>query len=64
MIIGSIKDAFTSTDPQMVELWTQMFRQASVMTQQGEASIQGPMVQGTSQPQRYPNDEIVEPSPA
>jgi hypothetical protein len=26
MIIGSIKDAFTSTDPQMVELRTQMFR--------------------------------------
>jgi hypothetical protein len=34
------------------------------MTQQGEASIQGPTVPGTSQPQRYPADEIVEPSPA
>jgi hypothetical protein len=63
MIIGSIKDAFTSTDPQMVELRTQMFRQASVMTQQGEASIQEPTVPGTSQPQRYPTNEIVEPSP-
>jgi hypothetical protein len=50
MIIGSIKYAFTSTDPQMVELQTQMFCQVGVMTQQGEASVQGPTVPGTSQP--------------
>jgi hypothetical protein len=33
------------------------------MTQQGEASVQEPTVPGTSQPQRYPTNEIVEPSP-
>jgi hypothetical protein len=64
MIMGLIQDAFTSTDPKMVELRTQMFHQASVMTQQGEAAIQGQMVSGTSQPQRYLIDEIVEPTTA
>jgi hypothetical protein len=33
MIMGSIQDAFTSIDPKMVELRTQMFCQAGVMTQ-------------------------------
>jgi hypothetical protein len=41
-----------------------MFRQAGVMTQQGEAAVQQQMVLGTSQPQRYPVDEIVEPRTA
>jgi hypothetical protein len=50
MIIGSLKDAFMSTNPQMVELRTQMFRQAGVMTQQGEASVQEQTVSCTSQP--------------
>jgi hypothetical protein len=63
MIMGSIQDAFMSTDPRMVELRTQMFHQAGVMTQQGEAAVQGRTVPGTSQPQRYPGDEILEPSP-
>jgi hypothetical protein len=31
MIMGKIQDAFTSTDPKMVELRMQMFRQASVL---------------------------------
>jgi hypothetical protein len=29
--MGKIQDAFTSTDPKMVELRTQMFRQAGMM---------------------------------
>jgi hypothetical protein len=62
MIMGKIQDAFTSTDPQMVELRMQMFCQAGVLTQQGQATIQGQMVPGTSQPQRYLVDEIVEPT--
>jgi hypothetical protein len=32
------------------------------MTQQGEATVQGKVVPGTSQPQRYPVDEIMEPT--
>ena len=31
MIMGKIEDAFTSTDPKMVELRTQMFHQASML---------------------------------
>jgi hypothetical protein len=49
MIMGKIQDAFTSTDPKMVELRTQMFCQAGVLPQQGQAAVQGQMVPGTSQ---------------
>jgi hypothetical protein len=35
MIMGTIQDAFTSTDPKMVELRTQIFIQAGVMPQPG-----------------------------
>jgi hypothetical protein len=62
MIMGKIQDAFTSTDPKMVELRTQMFCQAGVLPQQGQATVQGQMVLGTSQLQRYWVDEIVEPT--
>jgi len=57
MIKETIKEAFTSTEPEMVELRKQMF--VSVMSQQGEASVQ--MGPGTSELRRYPVDEITEP---
>ena len=49
--MGKIQDAFTSNDPKMVELRKKMFLQAGVLPQQPA---------GTSQPQRYPVDEITE----
>ena len=55
IIIGTIQDAFMSTDPKMVELRTQMFVQAGVLPQ-------GQMPSGASQPQRYPADEIMVPT--
>jgi hypothetical protein len=58
--MGKIQDAFISTDPKMVELRTQMFRQAGVLSLQGQATGQGQMVPGTSQLRRYPIDDIVE----
>ena len=55
VIMGTIQEAFTSTDPKMVELRTQMFIQAGMLPQ-------GKMLSGTSQPQRYPANEITEPT--
>jgi hypothetical protein len=48
VIMGTIHEAFTSNDPKMVELRTQMFVQAGVL-----------LSSGTSQAQRYPADEII-----
>ena len=39
IIIGTIQDAFMSTDPKMVELRMQMFIQAGVLPQQGQAAV-------------------------
>ena len=39
-----------------------MFLQTGVLPQQGQAGVQGQMPPGTSQPQRYPADEITEPT--
>lgn len=61
MIMGMIQEAFTSTDPRM-ELRMQMFLQAGVLPQQGQADVQGQMPPGTSQPLRYAADEIMEPN--
>ena len=60
MIMGTIQEAFMSTDLKMVQLRTQMFLQAGMLPQQGEATVQGQMSSGISQPQRYPADEIIE----
>ena len=46
--MGTIQDAFTSTDPKMVELRAQMFQQVGVLPRQGEAVVQGQMVMHTS----------------
>ena len=55
VIMGMIQEAFMSTDPKMVELRMQMFVQAGVLPQ-------GQMPSGTSQSQRYPANEITEPT--
>ena len=59
IVMGTIQDAFTSTDPKMVELRAQMFRQAGVLPRQGEAVVQGQMVMHTSEFQKNPVNEIV-----
>jgi hypothetical protein len=41
IIMGRIQNAFISTDPKMVEMNAQMFLQAGVLPQQGQAAIQG-----------------------
>ena len=61
MIMGKIQDAFTSTNPKMVELRMQMFCQAGVLPPQGQATVQGQMVPGIGQLPRYPVDDIMEP---
>jgi hypothetical protein len=53
--MGTIQEAFMSTDPKMVELRTQMSVQAGVLPQ-------GQMSSGTSQLQQYPTDEITKPT--
>ena len=58
MIMGTIQETFMSIDPKMVQLRTQMFLQAGMLPQQGQATVQGQMSSGISQPQRYPADEI------
>jgi len=61
MIMGSIKEAFTSTDPKMVELRSQMLRQSGLQLPHDPAGAHaGQMGPGTSQLSRYPVDEIVE----
>ena len=62
IIMGKIQEAFMSTDPKMVELRTQMFRQAGVLLPQGQATIQGQMVSQTGQLSRYPVDDFIEPT--
>jgi hypothetical protein len=62
LIMGSIQEAFTSTDPKMVELRAQMLTQAGLQLPRAQ---EGQTVSaGTSQQQRYPADEIVEPTMA
>ena len=39
MIMGSIQDAFMINDPKMVELRSQLFRQAGVLLPQGQATV-------------------------
>jgi hypothetical protein len=63
MIMGSIQNAFTSTDPKMVELRSQMFRQAGVLLPQVEVAIQGQMVPSTGGVPRYLVDDIVKRTP-
>ena len=60
IIRGTIQEMFTSTDPKIVELRMQMFHEAGLLTQQGQAQ----MPPSTSQPQRYPVDEITKPTVA
>ena len=60
--MGKIQDAFTSTNPKMVELRMQMFRQAGMLLPQGQATVQGQMVPWTRQLPRYPVDNIIEPT--
>ena len=60
IIRGTIQETFMSMDPKIVELRTQMFHEAGVLTQQGQAHVQAQMPPGASQPQRYPVDEITE----
>jgi hypothetical protein len=63
MVMGSIKEVFTSTDPKMVEMRMQMLRQAGLQLPQDPAGVQaGQMVVGTSQLSRYPADEITKPT--
>ena len=57
IIRGTIQEMFMSTDPKIVELRMQMFHEAGALTQQGQAQ----MPPGTSQPPRYPVDEIMKP---
>jgi hypothetical protein len=62
MINKSIMDAFTSMDPQIVELRRKMFRQDGVLPQEGPSGVQqGQLVlaPGNGQLQRYPVDDIV-----
>jgi hypothetical protein len=46
MIMGKIQDTFTSTDPKMVELRTQMFCQASVLCHRVKPPYKGRWCQG------------------
>jgi hypothetical protein len=54
MINKSIQDAFTSNDPKMVEMRSQMFRQAGVSL----TIVQGQMVPMIGGLPRYPVDDI------
>ena len=58
--MGKIQDAFTSTDPKMVQLRMQMFEQAGVLPLPGQPTIQGQIVPGPGQHRRYPADDITE----
>jgi len=60
MIMGKIQDAFTSTDPKMVQLRMQMFEQAVVLPLPGQPMIQGQIVLGLGQHRRYPVNDIIE----
>ena len=62
IVMEMIQEAFTSNGPRMVELRMQMFLQTGMLPQQGQAGVQGQMPPGTSQPQRYPADEIMVPT--
>jgi hypothetical protein len=58
MISKSIVEAFTSNDPKMVEIRSQMFRQAGVPLMMTPAT--GQLVQTAGTPSRSPLDEITE----
>ena len=60
--MGSIQDAFTSTDPNMVELRSQLFCQASMVLPHVQVVIQGKMVSSAGGLLRYPVDDIMEPT--
>jgi hypothetical protein len=53
MVNKSVLDAFTGTDPRIVELRRKMFRQDGLLPQEGQATMPG-----TRQPSRYPVDDI------
>jgi hypothetical protein len=58
MINKSIEEAFTSTDPKMVELRSQMLLQAGVQLPQSQAIV--PSSSSTRGLRRYPVDDIME----
>ena len=62
-VMGLIKEAFTSNDPKLLELRSQMFRQAGVVLPQGQAAVVGQMVPPIGGLARYPVNNIVKPTP-
>ena len=56
--MGKISKAFMSNDPKIMELRSEMFCQAGVVSIEGEATVEGQMVPSTGFP-KYLVDDIV-----